>query len=46
MCELGTLLMGGHDWDKPAVWKRSMQLLARKVMPKFSKHAAATPARV
>ena len=41
----GTLLMGGHDWDKPALWKRSMELLANDVMPKFSRHAAATPAR-
>src|SRR5499427_1354089 len=42
----GTLLMGGHDWDKPELWKRSMQLLARKVMPKFSAHATAVPAPV
>ena len=42
----GTLLMGGHDWDKPAMWKRSMELLARDVMPTFSAHATATPARV
>jgi len=42
----GTLLMGGHDWDKPALWKRSMELLATDVMTKFSAHAAATPARV
>ena len=42
----GTLLMGGHDWDRPAMWKRSMELLARDVMPKFSAHATATPARV
>jgi len=42
----GTLLMGGHDWDKPVLWKRSMELLATDVMPKFSAHAAATPARV
>jgi hypothetical protein len=38
--------MGGHDWDQPALWKRSMELLAQDVMPKFSAHAAATPARV
>jgi alkanesulfonate monooxygenase SsuD/methylene tetrahydromethanopterin reductase-like flavin-dependent oxidoreductase (luciferase family) len=42
----GTLLMGGHDWDKPALWRHSMELLANDVMPKFSAHAAATPARV
>ena len=41
----GTLLMGGHDWDKPALWQRSMELLANDVMPKFSSHAAATPVR-
>ena len=41
----GTLLMGGHDWDTPALWRRSMELLARDVMPTFSSHAASTPAR-
>jgi hypothetical protein len=41
----GTLLMGGHDWDKPALWRRSMELLAADVMPRFSSHAKATPAR-
>src|SRR6267142_1585259 len=39
----GTLLMGGHDWDQPALWRRSMELLATQVMPQFSKHAAARP---
>jgi alkanesulfonate monooxygenase SsuD/methylene tetrahydromethanopterin reductase-like flavin-dependent oxidoreductase (luciferase family) len=39
----GTLLMGGHDWDRPALWRRSMELLAREVMPAFGRHAAATP---
>ena len=29
----GTLLMGGHDWDQPALWRRSMELLATEVMP-------------
>ena len=37
----GTLLMGGHDWDRPALWRRSMELLATEVMPKFSQHAVA-----
>ena len=37
----GTLLMGGHDWDRPALWRRSMELLASEVMPKFSQHATA-----
>ena len=41
----GTLLMGGHDWDRPALWRRSMELLATEVMPKFARHAAAAPAR-
>ncbi|MEK7385857.1 MAG: LLM class flavin-dependent oxidoreductase, partial [candidate division NC10 bacterium] len=40
----GTLLMGGHDWDQPKLWRRSMELLATDVMPKFAKHAAAAPA--
>jgi alkanesulfonate monooxygenase SsuD/methylene tetrahydromethanopterin reductase-like flavin-dependent oxidoreductase (luciferase family) len=40
----GTLLMGGHDWDQPALWRRSMELLATKVMPKFSQHAEVTRA--
>ena len=38
----GTLLMGGHDWDRPALWRRSMELLATEVMPKFSRHASST----
>ena len=32
----GTLLMAGHDWDRPALWKRSMELLATRVMPRFT----------
>ncbi len=31
----GTLLMAGHDWDRPKLWRRSMELLATKVMPRF-----------
>ena len=41
----GTLLMAGHDWDQPKLWRRSMELLATNVMPAFARHAAATPAR-
>jgi alkanesulfonate monooxygenase SsuD/methylene tetrahydromethanopterin reductase-like flavin-dependent oxidoreductase (luciferase family) len=41
----GTLLMGGHDWDEPKPWRRSMELLAADVMPAFARHAVATPAR-
>ena len=37
-------LMGGHDWDQPALWRRSMELLATEVMPKFSRHASSTRA--
>lgn len=29
----GTLLMIAHDWDDKGKWKRSMELLTRKVMP-------------
>ena len=36
----GTLLMAGHDWDQPKLWRRSMELLARDVMPAFARHAA------
>jgi alkanesulfonate monooxygenase SsuD/methylene tetrahydromethanopterin reductase-like flavin-dependent oxidoreductase (luciferase family) len=32
----GTLLMGGHDWDRPAMWRRSMELLATEVMPRLA----------
>jgi alkanesulfonate monooxygenase SsuD/methylene tetrahydromethanopterin reductase-like flavin-dependent oxidoreductase (luciferase family) len=37
----GTLLMTGHDWDKPELWRRSMELLANDVMPRFRRHAGA-----
>ena len=35
----GTLLMAGHDWDQPKLWRRSMKLLATQVMPRLSRHA-------
>ena len=38
----GTLLVTGHDWDRPDLWRRSMALLARDVMPRFGRHADAT----
>lgn len=41
----GTLLMAGHDWDQPKLWRRSMELLASDVMPAFARHAKATPPR-
>lgn len=40
----GTLLMAGHDWDQPKLWRRSMELLAGDVMPRLARHAAARPA--
>jgi alkanesulfonate monooxygenase SsuD/methylene tetrahydromethanopterin reductase-like flavin-dependent oxidoreductase (luciferase family) len=36
----GTLLMAGHDWDRPAMWRCSMELLAAKVMPRLAAAAA------
>jgi len=38
----GTLLMAGHDWDQPKLWRQSMELLATNVMPRLSQHAAAS----
>jgi alkanesulfonate monooxygenase SsuD/methylene tetrahydromethanopterin reductase-like flavin-dependent oxidoreductase (luciferase family) len=38
----GTLLMSGHDWDQPKLWRRSMELLATEVMPLLSRHAGDT----
>jgi hypothetical protein len=29
--------MAGHDWDRPDLWRRSMALLAREVMPRFDR---------
>ena len=29
----GTLLMMAHDWDDRAKWMRSMELLAKEVVP-------------
>lgn len=36
----GTLLQTHKDWDDKALHKKSMQLLAEKVMPKLSNYAA------
>jgi alkanesulfonate monooxygenase SsuD/methylene tetrahydromethanopterin reductase-like flavin-dependent oxidoreductase (luciferase family) len=36
----GTLLMTGHDWDRPAMWRRSMQTMAQEVMPHYARHDA------
>ena len=40
----GTLLMAGHDWDDKALWRGSMERLARDVMPRLSQHAASSQA--
>jgi alkanesulfonate monooxygenase SsuD/methylene tetrahydromethanopterin reductase-like flavin-dependent oxidoreductase (luciferase family) len=40
----GTLIMTSHDWDRPVMWRRSMELMAREVMPKLSAHAEAAAA--
>ena len=41
----GALLVTGHDWDQPELWRRSMELLATAVMPRFRQHAAAYKSR-
>lgn len=35
----GTLIMTGHDWDRPEMWRSSMKMMAQDVIPKFSVHA-------
>ena len=32
----GTIVLTGLDWDDPALWKRSMALMANEVMPKLN----------
>jgi len=36
----GTLLVTHKDWDKPELHRRSMQLIAEQVMPRFGQHVA------
>jgi hypothetical protein len=36
VCDFGTLLYAGKDWRDVALAKRSMTLLAEKVMPKVN----------
>jgi alkanesulfonate monooxygenase SsuD/methylene tetrahydromethanopterin reductase-like flavin-dependent oxidoreductase (luciferase family) len=31
----GTLLLGAHDWDEPALWRRSLELMAERVRPQL-----------
>ncbi len=42
---LSAALRAGHDWDRPQLWRRSMELLAPEVTPRFVQHAVATRAR-
>jgi alkanesulfonate monooxygenase SsuD/methylene tetrahydromethanopterin reductase-like flavin-dependent oxidoreductase (luciferase family) len=44
--DFGTLLYAGKDWADPALGKRSMTLLAEKVMPKVNAAITARPAKV
>jgi hypothetical protein len=43
--DFGTLLYAGHDWVEPRLARRSMELMAEKVMPAVNAaigtHAAA-----
>jgi hypothetical protein len=34
--DFGTLLYAGHDWVDPVLGKRSMELMAREVMPRLN----------
>ena len=36
----GTLLYTGHDWVEPALARRSMELMAREVIPRVNKALA------
>lgn len=38
--EFGTLLYTGHDWVEPELARRSMELMAREVMPRVDKALA------
>ena len=40
----GTLLTIAHDWPDPAVWERSMTLLAEEVAPRLADLGAAAVA--
>jgi alkanesulfonate monooxygenase SsuD/methylene tetrahydromethanopterin reductase-like flavin-dependent oxidoreductase (luciferase family) len=42
--DFGTLVSVAHDWDQPRRWRRSMQLLAEEVMPRFNQHCTAVQA--
>jgi alkanesulfonate monooxygenase SsuD/methylene tetrahydromethanopterin reductase-like flavin-dependent oxidoreductase (luciferase family) len=40
--EFGALLYTGYDWVEPALARRSMELMARDVMPRVNKALAAS----
>ena len=42
--EFGTLLYAGHDWADKRLGRRSMELMAEKVMPAINSHTAASAA--
>jgi len=42
--DFGTLLYAGHDWADPALGRRSMELMAEKVMPQINKALGAAAA--
>jgi alkanesulfonate monooxygenase SsuD/methylene tetrahydromethanopterin reductase-like flavin-dependent oxidoreductase (luciferase family) len=42
--DFGALLLTAHDWDDKAKWKRSMELMAREVMPDFRSAIGASQA--
>ena len=41
--DFGTLLYAGHDWQDPALARRSMVLMAEQVMPRVNAAIGATP---
>ncbi|HEX9906515.1 MAG TPA: LLM class flavin-dependent oxidoreductase [Propylenella sp.] len=40
--DFGTLLYAGHDWADKRLARRSMELMAERVMPAVNKHAASS----
>jgi alkanesulfonate monooxygenase SsuD/methylene tetrahydromethanopterin reductase-like flavin-dependent oxidoreductase (luciferase family) len=42
--QFGTLLYTGHDWVEPALARRSMELMAREVIPRVNKALGPTSA--
>lgn len=44
--DFGTLLMAAHDWENKAMIKRSMELMAKQVMPALNAAIAAEKSRL